>query len=109
MTERVPSRDAPAVPARPNIKQDIPSPQKPKPKTNSTGKPDVWVKKWVDYSSKYGVGYILSNGFTGVYFNDATKVVTDPDKKKFDYYEKRKSNQEEVGSTYSFDTFPSDL
>ena len=24
--------------------------------------PDTWVKKWVDYSSKYGLGYLLSNG-----------------------------------------------
>ena len=22
---------------------------------------EVWVKKWVDYSSKYGLGYYLSN------------------------------------------------
>jgi len=36
------------------------------------------VKKWVDYSSKYGLGYLLSNGATGVFFNDATKIVLDP-------------------------------
>ena len=23
--------------------------------------PEVWVKKWVDYSNKYGLGYMLSN------------------------------------------------
>ena len=23
--------------------------------------PNCWVKKWVDYSSKYGLGYLLSN------------------------------------------------
>lgn len=23
--------------------------------------PSCWVKKWVDYSSKYGLGYLLSN------------------------------------------------
>lgn len=47
-------------------------------KTKSTGigpKNDVWVKKWVDYSSKYGLGYLLSNGFVGVFFNDSTKIV----------------------------------
>ena len=41
---------------------------------NKTG-PSVWVKKWVDYSSKYGLGYLLSNGATGVYFNDNTKLL----------------------------------
>ena len=35
----------------------------------------VYVKKWVDYSSKYGLGYLLSDGTTGIYFNDSTKMV----------------------------------
>ena len=39
-------------------------------------RPRVWVTKWVDYSSKYGMGYVLSNGAVGVLFNDATKVST---------------------------------
>ena len=36
---------------------------------------DIWVKRWVDYSSKYGLGYLLSNGLTGVFFNDSTKII----------------------------------
>jgi serine/threonine protein kinase len=36
----------------------------------------VWVTKWVDYSSKYGLGYSLSNGDLGVYFNDSSKILT---------------------------------
>jgi len=47
----------------------------------STGEPTneiVWVKKWVDYSSKYGLGYILSNNSTGVFFNDTSKLILDP-------------------------------
>ena len=39
--------------------------------------PSVWVKKWVDYSTKYGLGYSLSNGTTGVYFNDNTKMIAE--------------------------------
>ena len=38
----------------------------------------MWVRKWVDYSSKYGLGYLLSNGSTGVFFNDSTKIVLHP-------------------------------
>jgi polo-like kinase 1 len=49
----------------------------------------VWVKKWVDYSSKYGLGYLLSNASTGVFFNDSTKIVIDPDGNKFYYYERK--------------------
>jgi polo-like kinase 1 len=37
----------------------------------------IFVKKWVDYSSKYGLGYLLSDGSTGIYFNDATKMCLD--------------------------------
>ena len=40
-------------------------------------KSKIWVKKWVDYSSKYGLGYILSNGAAGVFFNDSTKIILD--------------------------------
>jgi polo-like kinase 1 len=47
------------------------------------------VKKWVDYSSKYGLGYLLSNSSTGVFFNDSTKIVIDPDGNKFYYYERK--------------------
>ena len=37
----------------------------------------IFVKKWVDYSSKYGLGYLLSDGSTGIYFNDSSKIVID--------------------------------
>jgi polo-like kinase 1 len=53
----------------------------------------VWVKKWVDYSSKYGLGYYLSNEATGVYFNDSTKIVLDPNGYHFDYYERRSADR----------------
>ncbi len=33
------------------------------------------VKKWIDYSSKYGIGYALTNGYFGVYFNDSSKML----------------------------------
>jgi polo-like kinase 1 len=36
----------------------------------------ISVKKWIDYSSKYGIGYILSNNSYGVFFNDSTKILS---------------------------------
>lgn len=45
--------------------------------------PDVWVKKWVDYSSKYGLGYLLSNGDVGVFFNDSTKIILTHNSEEF--------------------------
>lgn len=35
----------------------------------------VLISKWVDYSSKYGIGYKLSNGCYGVLYNDSTKMI----------------------------------
>ena len=35
----------------------------------------IYVQKWVDYSSKYGLGYQMSDQTVGVYFNDNTKMI----------------------------------
>ena len=59
---------------------------------------EVWVKKWVDYSTKYGLGYYLSNEATGVFFNDSTKIVLDPNGHDFDYMERRSSDRQDVGT-----------
>lgn len=58
-------------------------------KVTQTREAEVWVKKWVDYSTKYGLGYYLSNESTGVFFNDSTKIVLDPNGHHFDYMERR--------------------
>ena len=47
------------------------------PLNTNEGTSEVYVKKWVDYSSKYGLGYLLSNGSSGVFFNDSTKIILD--------------------------------
>ena len=39
--------------------------------------PEIYLTKWIDYSSKYGIGYLLSNGWLGVYYNDASRMVVD--------------------------------
>lgn len=46
---------------------------------------ELHVKKWVDYSTKYGLGYLLSDGSTGVYFNDSTKMILDAKGTTIDY------------------------
>ncbi len=55
--------------------------------------PDVWVKKWVDYSTKYGLGYLLSNNSTGVFFNDSTKIISDPKGVHFYYMERKNADK----------------
>jgi polo-like kinase 1 len=51
---------------------------------------DVWVVRYVDYTSKYGLGFLLNTGSAGVYFNDSTKIVLSPDGKVFQYIERKK-------------------
>lgn len=70
---------------------------------------EVWVKKWVDYSSKYGLGYYLSNEGTGVFFNDSTKIVLDPNGYHFDYMERRSSDRQDIGKEYTLTEYPKEL
>ncbi|XP_053766759.1 inactive serine/threonine-protein kinase PLK5 isoform X2 [Desmodus rotundus] len=38
----------------------------------------LWARKWVDYSSKYGFGYRLSDGSSGVLLRDGTHMALHP-------------------------------
>ena len=71
--------------------------------------PDTWVKKWVDYSSKYGLGYLLSNGYSGVFFNDSSKIILNPTTKEFFYIERRVSDKQEIINSHSMDDYPKEL
>lgn len=68
------------------------------------------VKKWVDYSSKYGLGYLLSNEATGVYFNDSTKIIQDPNRHHFNYITRRGLDLQDVEpKEYTIVDHPKDL
>ncbi|XP_044609647.2 inactive serine/threonine-protein kinase PLK5 isoform X4 [Equus asinus] len=41
-------------------------------------RPPLWAPKWVDHSSKYGFGYQLSDGGSGVLFWDGTHMALRP-------------------------------
>jgi polo-like kinase 1 len=78
-------------------------------KAKPSGKNEVWVKKWVDYSSKYGLGYILSNGMTGVFFNDSTKILLDTKTSTFEYMERKSADKQDVVNTYTLTDYPKEL
>ncbi|KAK6505350.1 Cell cycle serine/threonine-protein kinase cdc5/MSD2 [Arthrobotrys musiformis] len=44
----------------------------------------AWITKWVDYSNKYGVGYILNDNTTATIFKDGTNILLDFPKPNFD-------------------------
>lgn len=72
----------------------------------------ILISKWIDYSSKYGLGYRLSNGIYGVLFNDSTKIVISKDEFQF-YYLKRDINSKNIEQSkipvYDFNNYPQDL
>ena len=77
-------------------------------KLNKAG-PTVWIKKWVDYSSKYGLGYTLSNGACGVYFNDNSKMVRDRQGRLITYAERTTASRQEHFETHVIDSVPKEL
>jgi polo-like kinase 1 len=58
-------------------------------------KKEIAVLEYVDYSAKYGVGYLLSDNCFGVFFNDSTKIVYDPENKTFNYLDRKTGDREE--------------
>ena len=54
--------------------------------------PNLWVTQYVDYTSKYGLGYLFVDGSTGVYFNDSTKIILAAQGEHFQYMERVRSS-----------------
>ena len=71
--------------------------------------PDIWIKKWADYSSKYGLGYLLSNGNAGVFFNDNTTIILNTKSNEFNYIESKESESQKYISTHSMKDYPNFL
>jgi polo-like kinase 1 len=67
---------------------------------------EIHVKKWVDYSTKYGLGYLLTDGSTGVYFNDSTKIILDKSGEAFEYIEKKAGERADTISSYTLSEYP---
>lgn len=40
----------------------------------------LWVSRWLDYTTKYGLSYQLSDGSVGVIFNDNSRMLLCPTK-----------------------------
>ena len=66
----------------------------------------VWITKWIDYSNKYGLGYMLNNGYIGVYFNDNTKMLLNPFDGKFIYVERKILDKQESLFQFFLNDYP---
>ena len=63
----------------------------------------------VDYSSKYGLGYLLSNKYSGVFFNDSSKIILNPETNIFFYIERKTSDKQEVIRKHNMNNYQKDL
>lgn len=75
----------------------------------------VWVVRYVDYTSKYGLGFLFNTGSAGVYFNDSTKIVLSPDGKVFQYIERKRRESsstimnDHCSQRHRIDNYPPEL
>jgi hypothetical protein len=59
----------------------------------------------IDYSKKYGLGYLINNKQYGVYFNDETLMTIDLDTKKVYYIDNPAAKEDNIVA-YSHDNLP---
>lgn len=73
----------------------------------------ILITKWVDYSSKYGIGYKMSNGWYGVLYNDSTKMLLNENWFDFIYIRRESSSRKEslegLSEHYDFENYPEAL
>ena len=70
---------------------------------------EIYVNKWVDYSTKYGLGYLLNNGNVGVYFNDYTKILLNPTSNDFTYVERKMKDQKDMIISFKLKGEPKEI
>ena len=71
----------------------------------------MYIKKWIDHSQKYGVGFLLSNETIGVLFNDCTKIVQKKNALDFVYCQRWKVKgaigcRQDVYQRYPLNAYP---
>ncbi|KAN0127753.1 Protein kinase-like domain containing protein [Lactarius tabidus] len=69
----------------------------------------VFIASLLDYGNKYGMGYALADGSTGVHFNDSTPLVLAADKQHFDYISSRRQGTVYVRKKYTVADYPEEL
>ena len=70
---------------------------------------EIYVTKWVDYSSKYGLGYLLNNGYIGVYFNDCSKILFNPKTNDINYVERQTTKEKDMVYSFQLNGAPKEL
>ncbi|ODN75912.1 hypothetical protein L202_05897 [Cryptococcus amylolentus CBS 6039] len=73
--------------------------------------PSVFVVSWLDYCTKYGMGFAMTDGTVSVHFNDSTSLVLAPGKKHFDDIRPTGSDDlsQNIRRNHLIERYPSDL
>lgn len=73
--------------------------------------PRVFVVSWLDYCTKYGMGFAMTDGTVSVHFNDSTSLVLAPGKRYFDDIRPAGADDlsQNIRRNYSIERYPSDL
>ncbi|WVQ94034.1 hypothetical protein IAU59_001112 [Kwoniella sp. CBS 9459] len=73
--------------------------------------PKVFVVSWLDYCTKYGMGFAMTDGTVSVHFNDSTSLVLAPGKQHFDDIRPSGTDDllQNVRRNHMIDSYPSDL
>eukprot|EP00762_Andalucia_godoyi_P008085 ANDGO_02142.mRNA.1 putative serine/threonine-protein kinase CCRP1 len=72
----------------------------------------VWILQWADFSSKYGLAFLMSNGMVGGHFNDSTKMLLRNDATgTVDYFDRKRSTQGayDEHEQHSLESYPENL
>jgi polo-like kinase 1 len=59
---------------------------------------EVFVKRWIDYTWKYGLAYLLSNGNCGVSFIDSTRIILNVSTGQIFYMDKVTIHEHSIAS-----------
>jgi polo-like kinase 1 len=68
----------------------------------------IYVKQWIDYTWKYGLGYLLSNGNFGVSFIDSTRMILDTSTSQIIYLDKSENSKSYIHE-YTLTEAPEEL
>ncbi len=71
--------------------------------------PIACVEYYLDYTDKYGVGYVLNSGVVGFYYNDMTNLLFIPQKNQYAYTDYYQRSGPESVKYYSAIDYPADL
>ncbi|OMJ73441.1 hypothetical protein SteCoe_27858 [Stentor coeruleus] len=70
---------------------------------------EVYIKKWIDYTSKYGLGYLMSNGNCGVSYIDSTRMILNAWTSQVFYMDKGNSIDKPLITEYNINEYPDEL